>query len=62
MDSVREKGYVLIEALLVIGLFLLLILMVNQSLSGAWSVVRKMRVESIDRVEQRNQLEREYSK
>lgn len=62
MDFVREKGYVLIEALLVIGLFLLLILMVNQSLSSVWGVVGQMRVESIDRVEQRNQFEKECSK
>lgn len=62
MDSVREEGYVLIEVLLMIGLFLLLILMVNQSLSSVWGVVSQMRVESIDRVEQRNQFEKECSK
>lgn len=52
-----EKGYSLLEALLMIGLFLWLILMVNQTMASYWRVVKLAQKESVLRNELVNQRE-----
>ncbi len=57
-----ENGHSLLEALLMIGLFLWLILMINQSMSGNWRIVKRLKEESSLRSEWINKSERDNSR
>lgn len=54
-----EKGSSLIEALLIMGLFLWFIVMVNQTISRYWSIYHQMRVSGNERVQEVNRFEKD---
>lgn len=53
----KERGSLLIEALLMMGLFLWFIVMANQTMSRYWLLVNEAQVSGGERVRKINQFE-----